>query len=67
MTLQKKMSAALIAGVLAVALVAAPALAEQKFEEKFEKTLPLSKTGLFTLSNVSGNIDVRQVVFAKSG
>jgi DUF4097 and DUF4098 domain-containing protein YvlB len=59
MTLQKKLSVALIAGTLAVALVVAPALAEQKFEEKFEKTMPLSKAGLFTLSNVSGNIEVQ--------
>ena len=43
---------------VAVALAAAPVLAEQKFEEKFEKTVPLSKTGTLYLSNISGQIDV---------
>lgn len=42
----------------AVALAAAPALAEQKFQEKFEKTVPLSKSGTLYLSNISGQIDV---------
>jgi DUF4097 and DUF4098 domain-containing protein YvlB len=50
--------AGLAAAVVMIALVAAPALAEQKFEEKFEKTVPLSKTGLFSLSNISGNTQV---------
>ncbi len=56
-TLRKGL-AGFAAAIVLVALVAAPALAEQKFEEKFEKTVPLSKTGLFTLSNVSGDIQV---------
>src|SRR5512136_900819 len=44
--------------LVVIVLVAAPALAEQKFEEKFEKTVPLSKTGQFYLGNVSGQIEV---------
>jgi DUF4097 and DUF4098 domain-containing protein YvlB len=50
--------AVLAAAALAVALIAAPALAEQKFEEKFEKTVPLSKTGRLYLNNISGNIEI---------
>ncbi len=42
----------------AVAFVAAPALAEQKFEQKFEKTEALAKNGKLYLSNVSGEISV---------
>ena len=57
-TLRIKWLTGLAAAIVLVALVAVPALAEQKFEEKFEKTVPLSKTGLFTLSNVSGDIEV---------
>jgi DUF4097 and DUF4098 domain-containing protein YvlB len=57
-TMRSRWLAGLAAAIVMVALVAAPALAEQKFEEKFEKTVPLSKTGLFALSNVSGNIEV---------
>jgi DUF4097 and DUF4098 domain-containing protein YvlB len=48
----------LAAMALVAVLVAAPALAEQKFEEKFEKTVPLSKTGTLYLSNVSGDIEI---------
>lgn len=48
----------LAAVALVVVLVAAPALAEQKFEEKFGKTVPLSKTGTLYLSNVSGEIEI---------
>ncbi len=48
----------LAAAAFIVALVAAPALAEQKFEEKFDKTVPLSKTGTLYLSNISGQIEV---------
>lgn len=58
MTLRKKVSVALIAMAFVVAFVAAPALAEEKFEEKFEKTVPLSKTGKLTLSNISGQIEI---------
>jgi Toastrack DUF4097 len=50
--------AVLAAVALVAVLVAAPALAEQKFEEKFEKTVPLSKTGTLYLSNISGQIEV---------
>ena len=53
-----KWMAGLAAAIVLVAFAAAPALAEQKFEEKFEKTVPLSKTGQFYLSNVSGQIEV---------
>ncbi len=49
---------ALAAAALIAVLVAAPALAEQKFEEKFEKTVPLSKAGTLYLSNLSGQIEV---------
>jgi len=56
--LQHKALAALVAVVVMTAFVAAPALAEQKFEEKFEKTVPLSKTGRLSLSNISGQIEV---------
>jgi len=50
--------AVLAAVAFVVAIVAAPALAEQKFEEKFAKTVPLSKTGTLYLSNVSGEIEI---------
>ncbi|HOW85752.1 MAG TPA: DUF4097 family beta strand repeat-containing protein [Candidatus Aminicenantes bacterium] len=50
--------AVLAAAAVVVALVAAPALADQKFEDKFEKTVPLSKTGRLYLSNLSGDIEV---------
>jgi DUF4097 and DUF4098 domain-containing protein YvlB len=56
--MRTKWLAGLAAAVVMAALVAAPALAEQKFEEKFEKTVPLSKTGLFSLGNISGKIEV---------
>ncbi|MEN6561537.1 MAG: DUF4097 family beta strand repeat-containing protein [Acidobacteriota bacterium] len=55
---QGQLTAALAAAALAVMLVAAPALAEQRFQEKFEKTVPLVKTGRLYLSNISGNIEV---------
>lgn len=58
MTLQKKFAVALVATAFVVAFVAAPALAEEKFQEKFEKTVPVSKTGKFTLSNISGDIEI---------
>ncbi len=48
----------LAAVALVAVLVAAPALAEQKFEEKFEKTVPLSKAGTLYLTNISGQIEV---------
>jgi len=50
--------AVLIAAAVVVALVAAPALAEQKFEEKFAKTMPLSTAGKLSLTNISGNIEI---------
>lgn len=50
--------AVLAAAAVVVALVAAPALAEQKYEEKFEKTVPLAKTGRLYLSNISGNVEI---------
>jgi DUF4097 and DUF4098 domain-containing protein YvlB len=50
--------AVLIAAAVVVALVAAPVLAEQKFEEKFAKTVPLSKTGKFYLTNISGDVEI---------
>jgi len=56
--LRNKILAGLAAAIVMVAFVVAPALGEEKFEEKFEKTVPLTKTGLFTLSNVSGQIAV---------
>jgi DUF4097 and DUF4098 domain-containing protein YvlB len=55
---QSRWLAGCAAAIVMVALAAAPALAEQKFEEKFEKTVPLTKTGLFALSNISGKIEV---------
>jgi DUF4097 and DUF4098 domain-containing protein YvlB len=55
---QSRWLAVCAAAIVTVALAAAPALAEQKYEEKFEKTVPLSKTGLFALGSVSGNIEV---------
>lgn len=58
MTIQKKFAVALVAMAFVAAFVAAPALAEEKFEEKFEKTVPLSKTGKLTLSNISGQIEI---------
>jgi hypothetical protein len=58
MTLHKRFAVALVAMAFVVAFVAAPALAEEKFEEKFEKTVPLSKTGKLTLSNISGQIEI---------
>jgi DUF4097 and DUF4098 domain-containing protein YvlB len=48
----------LIALALAVAFVAAPVLAEQKFEEKFSKTEALAANGKLYLSNVSGEISI---------
>lgn len=42
----------------AAAFVAAPALAEEKYQEKFAKTEALAKTGMFYLSNVSGDIEI---------
>jgi DUF4097 and DUF4098 domain-containing protein YvlB len=56
--LHSKWPVALVAVAFAVAFVAAPALAAQKFEEKFEKTVPLSKTGTLYLTNLSGQIEV---------
>ncbi len=56
--LQGRGIAVLAAAAVVVALVAAPALAEQKYEEKFEKTVPLAKTGRLYLSNISGNVEI---------
>ncbi len=57
-TMTKKWPVVVAAVALAAAFVASPVLAEQKFEEKFEKTMPLSQTGKFFLSNISGQIEV---------
>jgi DUF4097 and DUF4098 domain-containing protein YvlB len=57
-TIQRKWPVVLVAAVLLAVAAAAPALAEQKFEEKFDKTMPLSKTGLLYLSNISGDIEI---------
>lgn len=56
--LQGRGIAVLAAAAVVVALVAAPALAEQKYEEKFEKTVPLAKTGRLYLSSISGNVEI---------
>jgi len=56
--LQGQGIAVMAAAALVITLVAAPALAEQKFEEKFEKTVPLTRTGRLYLSNISGNIAI---------
>lgn len=56
--IQKKWPVVLVAAALFAVAAVAPALAEQKFEEKFDKTMPLSKTGLLYLSNVSGDIEI---------
>jgi DUF4097 and DUF4098 domain-containing protein YvlB len=49
---------ALVGLAFVAAFVAAPAMAEEKYEEKFSKTEALAKNGRFTLSNISGDIDV---------
>jgi len=54
---RKRLAAALSAAFL-IAVLAAPALAEQTFEEKFAKTEALAKNGKVYLSNVSGEIEV---------
>ena len=44
-----------LAVIVGLALVAAPALAREKYEEKFEKTEALAKDGKVYLSNISGD------------
>jgi DUF4097 and DUF4098 domain-containing protein YvlB len=54
----RKGMTALIGLAFAVAFVAAPALAEEKFQEKFEKTEALAKNGKLYLNNISGDIEI---------
>lgn len=54
----RKWMTALIGLAFAVAFVAAPALAEEKFQEKFERTEALAKNGKLYLNNISGDIEI---------
>jgi len=54
----RKTTTVLIVLALAVAFVAAPLLAEEKFEEKFSKTEALAANGKLYLNNISGEISV---------
>jgi len=54
----KRWMTALVGLAFVAAFVAAPALAEEKYEEKFAKTEALAKNGRFSLTNVSGDIEI---------